>query len=57
MLGGLAVRVVECVIAITTATGRGTGSYRLVTSLLDPHRLHTAQDQVIGAADVIAGTS
>jgi hypothetical protein len=38
MLGGLPVRVVECVIGITTATGRRTAAYRLVTTLVDAHR-------------------
>jgi len=37
-LGGVAVRVIDAEITITTATGRHTGLYRLATSLLDHHR-------------------
>ena len=37
-MGGLRVRVIECEITITTTAGRHTGTYRLVTTLLDPHR-------------------
>ncbi|MEU7004927.1 IS4 family transposase [Nonomuraea sp. NPDC046570] len=42
MLGGLPVRVIECVIGISTTAGRRTGSYRLVTSLTDSHRYPAA---------------
>jgi hypothetical protein len=45
MLGGVPVRVVECMIGVTTATGRRTGAYRLVTSLIDP-RHYPAGDLV-----------
>ena len=38
VLGGVTVRVVEAQITITTSAGRATGSYRLATTLLDPHR-------------------
>ncbi|MFB6396487.1 IS4 family transposase [Polymorphospora lycopeni] len=37
-LGSLAVRVIEAEIGIVTSAGRCTGTYRLVTTLLDPHR-------------------
>ncbi len=37
-LGRLRVRVIECEITIATSTGRRTGTYRLATTLLDPHR-------------------
>lgn len=37
-LGRLRVRVIECEITIATSTGRHTGTYRLATTLLDPHR-------------------
>jgi hypothetical protein len=37
-LGSLAVRVIEAEISIVTSAGRRTGTYRLVTTLLDPHR-------------------
>jgi Insertion element 4 transposase N-terminal/Transposase DDE domain len=36
--GGVPVRVVEAEITITTSAGRVTGVYRLITTLLDPHR-------------------
>jgi len=36
--GALRVRIIECEITITTATGRRTGLYRLATTLLDHHR-------------------
>jgi hypothetical protein len=35
---GLPVRVIDAEITIATHAGRRTGAYRLVTSLLDPHR-------------------
>jgi hypothetical protein len=38
LLGGTAVRVVDCQITITTTTGRHTGLYRLATTLRDHHR-------------------
>jgi hypothetical protein len=43
MLGGLRVRVIECEITITTTAGPRTGVYRLVTTLLDPHRHPAAE--------------
>ncbi|MFF5213595.1 IS4 family transposase [Streptosporangium sp. NPDC000396] len=46
MLGRLPVRVVEARITVTTATGRRTGAYRLVTSLTDAHRYPA--DELIG---------
>jgi transposase IS4-like protein/DDE family transposase len=36
--GGVAVRVIDTQITITTTTGRRAGSYRLITTLLDHHR-------------------
>jgi hypothetical protein len=36
--GGVPVRVVEAEITVATHTGRHTGTYRLITTLLDPHR-------------------
>jgi hypothetical protein len=36
--GGKLVRVVDAQITIATAAGKRTGTYRLVTTLLDPHR-------------------
>ncbi|KAA2248885.1 IS4 family transposase, partial [Solihabitans fulvus] len=38
VLGGLRVRVIDAEITITTSAGRHTGTYRLATTLLDPHR-------------------
>jgi hypothetical protein len=38
LLGGTTVRVIEAQIAVTTRTGRRTGTYRLATTLLDHHR-------------------
>jgi hypothetical protein len=38
LLGGVAVRVVDAEITIATPAGRGTGVYRLVTTLLDERR-------------------
>jgi hypothetical protein len=43
MLAGLRVRVVDCEISISTTTGRHTGVYRLVTSLLDHHHYPAAE--------------
>jgi hypothetical protein len=37
LLGGVTVRVVQAEITITTSAGRVTGSYRLATTLTDPH--------------------
>ncbi|GAA3306931.1 IS4 family transposase [Streptomyces cinereospinus] len=37
-LGPLRVRVVDCEITVTTASGKHTGLYRLATTLLDHHR-------------------
>jgi hypothetical protein len=45
MLGGVAVRVVDCQITITTTAGRHTGRYRLATTLCDQHR-YPADDLV-----------
>ncbi|PWU48843.1 IS4 family transposase [Micromonospora globispora] len=36
-IGGLTVRVIDAEITIATSTGRHTGSYRLITTLTDPH--------------------
>ena len=36
--GGVAVRVIDAQITITTTAGRHTGTYRLITTLLDPRR-------------------
>jgi hypothetical protein len=38
MIGALPIRVVEARITVTTATGTRTSDYRLITTLLDPHR-------------------
>jgi hypothetical protein len=43
--GGVPVRVVEAEITVATTAGRATGLYRLITTLLDPHR-HPALDIV-----------
>ncbi|ONI91970.1 transposase [Actinosynnema sp. ALI-1.44] len=45
MLGTVTVRVITAEIAIVTSTGRRTGLYRLVTTLLDHHR-HPASELV-----------
>ena len=37
ILGGVTVRVIEAEITIATSAGRATGSYRLATTLTDPH--------------------
>jgi hypothetical protein len=37
MIGALPIRVIDAQISITTTTGRRTGHYRLITTLLDPH--------------------
>lgn len=44
-LGVLAVRVIDCEIAITTSAGRRTGLYRLVTTLTDA-RTHPAGELI-----------
>jgi hypothetical protein len=44
-LGALPVRVIDCEITITTAAGRHTGLYRLVTTLTD-HRAHPAAELI-----------
>jgi hypothetical protein len=41
-IGATRVRVVEAEITIATTAGRHTGSYRLATTLLDPHRYPAA---------------
>jgi hypothetical protein len=38
VFGGVAVRVIDAEITIATKAGRATGTYRLITTLLDPHR-------------------
>jgi hypothetical protein len=38
MFGGLPVRVIDAEISIATRAGRRTGTYRLITTLLDPQR-------------------
>ncbi|KAA2248886.1 IS4 family transposase [Solihabitans fulvus] len=45
VLGGLRVRVIDAEITITTTAGRHTGTYRLATTLLDPHR-HPASELI-----------
>jgi Insertion element 4 transposase N-terminal/Transposase DDE domain len=42
-IGALTVRVVEARISIATTTGTRTGDYRLLTTLLDPHRHPAAE--------------
>jgi hypothetical protein len=42
MLGGVAVRVIDAEITISTDSGRHTGLYRLATTLLDHHRYPAA---------------
>jgi hypothetical protein len=42
-IGALDVRVVEARISITTTAGTRTGDYRLLTTLLDPHRHPAAE--------------
>jgi hypothetical protein len=37
-IAGLPIRVIEARISITTTSGTRTGDYRLLTTLLDPHR-------------------
>jgi hypothetical protein len=37
-IGPLALRVIDAQITISTSTGRHTGTYRLITTLLDAHR-------------------
>jgi Transposase DDE domain len=37
-MAGLSVRVIDAEITIMTSAGRRTGTYRLVTTLLDHHR-------------------
>ncbi|MGI5142839.1 IS4 family transposase [Streptomyces sp. CA-106110] len=44
-IGAVPVRVIDCEITITTATGRSTGLYRLVTTLTD-HRTHPAAELI-----------
>lgn len=43
VLGGVQIRVIDAQITITTSTGHRTGSYRLLTTLLDPHRYPAAE--------------
>jgi hypothetical protein len=43
MLGPLRVRVIEAEITIATTAGRRTETYRLATTLLDPHRYPAAE--------------
>ncbi|KPC85166.1 transposase, partial [Streptomyces sp. NRRL WC-3753] len=42
VIGGRHVRVIEARISITTTNGSHTGDYRLITTLLDPHRYPAA---------------
>ena len=44
-IGAVPVRVIDCEITITTAAGRRTGLYRLVTTLTD-HRTHPATELI-----------
>jgi hypothetical protein len=44
-IGGLPIRVIDAQISITTTAGTHTGSYRLITTLLDPHA-HPATELV-----------
>jgi hypothetical protein len=44
-LGAVPVRVIDCEITISTATGRRTGLYRLVTTLTD-HHTHPAAELI-----------
>ncbi|MGI5142403.1 IS4 family transposase [Streptomyces sp. CA-106110] len=44
-IGAVPVRVIDCEITITTATGRSTGLYRLVTTLTD-HRTHPVAELI-----------
>lgn len=44
-IGAVPVRVIDCEITITTAAGRRTGLYRLVTTLTD-HRTHPAAELI-----------
>ena len=37
-MDGTAVRVIDAEITIATSNGTRTGTYRLITTLLDPHR-------------------
>ena len=45
VFGGVAVRVIDAQITVATKAGRVTGTYRLVTTLLDPDR-HPASELV-----------
>jgi Insertion element 4 transposase N-terminal/Transposase DDE domain len=45
LFGGRSVRVIEAEITISTSAGTSTGSYRLITTLLDP-RHHPAADLI-----------
>lgn len=42
-IGTLPVRVIDAQITIATSAGRRTGTYRLITTLLDPHRYPAAE--------------
>lgn len=42
-LGAVPVRVIDCEITVSTAQGRRTGLYRLVTTLTDPHAYPVAE--------------
>lgn len=50
-IGAVPVRVIDCEITLTTAAGRRTGLYRLLTTLTD-HRTHPAAELVkLGLGD------
>lgn len=42
VIGGQPVRIIQARISITTTAGSRTGDYRLITTLLDPHRYPAA---------------
>ncbi|HEY0699689.1 MAG TPA: IS4 family transposase [Micromonospora sp.] len=42
VIAGQPVRIIDARISITTTSGRHTGDYRLITTLLDPHRYPAA---------------
>lgn len=44
-IGAVSVRVIDCEITITTASGRRTGHYRLLTTLTD-HQAHPAAELI-----------
>jgi hypothetical protein len=42
-LGAVPVRIIDCEITVSTSQGRRTGTYRLLTTLTDPHAHPTAE--------------